>query len=778
MVRARIALALALTLIPLSGARAADLLIDGKASASVAQGLVAHATLSGPPGALAWLLVDTSPGPTMVLGHSLPVGFTPGMIIQFLGSLPPSGVLDLSGVMPFDLALLDLDAWLVAGLQVAPGPAGIQWTAGAHLHIADRDLQLAGNPLAVYPWFETPRAFNANAPVSVAVDPLRHPEAAGITADVYVVSKKSRAQWLGDDSLQDVSGAPDTVTFSADAIQASIFPISLPGMLDFDAGLGIGVGYDVVVDLDRNGRWNGADLIDGFSDEAGFYNVHDLTQAGPLAVTEVIYTGGTWLGQDLYYPSDIANMPGLLPLVIVSHGNGHNYQWYDHIGNQLASYGFVVMSHQNNTQPGVEAASTTTLTNTDYLLNNLDTIAGGALLGHLDTHRIMWIGHSRGGEGVARAFDRVFDGTYLPSKFTTADIKLISSMAPTDFLGTANSHPHGVPYHVWVGGADNDVSGCASTDIVQSYQLLGRAEGTRLATGLNGVGHGDFHDGGGGSVAAGPCLVGRPDTHTILRAHFLALAEHFLEGNLPSEDFLWRQWEHFRPMGAPDGNPCIVVNLQYRPTPVGQDTFVLDDFQSNPALDTSSSGGAVSGTVTLVAEGRLDDEDLAFTTPMNFNGFTEANATDTTRGLVLQYDGSANVDLSFDLPAAQHDVSRFAFLTFRAAQVTRHPLNVAALQDTTFRVELRDGAGHVAGASIGAWGGGIEEPYQRTGCGTGSAGWGNEFETIRIRLTDLQHDGTELDLTDVTSVTFRFGPSFSSPASGRLGFDDLMFTGE
>ena len=42
----------------------------------------------------------------------------------------------------------------------------------------------------------------------------------------------------------------------------------------------------------------------------------------------------------------------------MSHGNGHNYQWYDHIGRHLASYGYVVMSHENNTGPGSDAAST------------------------------------------------------------------------------------------------------------------------------------------------------------------------------------------------------------------------------------------------------------------------------------------------------------------------------------------------------------------------------------------------------------------------------------
>src|SRR5262249_54556053 len=313
-------------LIPLGVARAADLLIEGTASATIAQGLVAHVTLTGTPGAPTWLLVDTSPGPANELGQDLPVGFSPSMIILFLGQMPPSGEMDLSGVVPFDLPLINLDAYLVAGLANGPGAANFEWTSGAHLRIADRNMQLAGNPLPVYPWFETPRAFNHNAPVSVAVDPRLHPEAAGVTADVYVVSKKTRAQWLGDGTLSDVHGAPTTVTFSTDSIQTSTFPISLPGMLDSDAGIGVGVGYDVVVDLDRDGVWDNCDLIDGLSDEAGFYNVGDIVAAGPLAVTEVIYSGGTWLGQDLYYPTDIANGPRLRPVGIVSPGHGPNYQ--------------------------------------------------------------------------------------------------------------------------------------------------------------------------------------------------------------------------------------------------------------------------------------------------------------------------------------------------------------------------------------------------------------------------------------------------------------------
>lgn len=770
----RTALALALSVLSLSagGARAADLLVNGQPVASVTQGYPVSVTLSGTPGASAWLLANLDPGPTTAFGQTLPVGFTPTLSILFLGPLPPGGTLELGGDVPFDADLAGAAIYMVAAVAVAPEPPDYDWSAGAVLRIVDRDQPLAGNPLAAYPFFEHVSAFNVDAPVSVAVDPALHPQVVGRTGDVYVTAKKTRAQWLADGTLADVSGGAETVAFGAGGLQ--VVEVAAPGVLSADAGLGLGVGYDVVVDLDQDGLFDGDDLIDGLSDEAGLYRVHDTAAAGPLAVTEVIYSGGTWLGQDLYYPTDIASLPGPRPLVVVSHGNGHNYQWYDHIGFHLASYGFVVMSHQNNTVPGVESASTTTLTNTDYLLGNLGTIAGGVLQDRVDGHNILWIGHSRGGEGVVRAYDRIFDGTYVPARFGLADIRLVSSIAPTDFLGPNSANPHEVDYHLWVGGSDSDVTGCADNNIAQSFHLHDRAQGRRMLISLHGVGHGNFHNGGGNQWAVGPCLVGTPNTHAIMRGYLLPLALHHLQGNVPARDFLWRQWERFRPIGAPASNPCVVVDLNFRPGPA-EGPRVIDDFQSNPATNLSSSGGAVSGTVTFVAEGRLDDEDNSFTWDGDaFNGFTQGMASDATRGLVFEFNGGADVQLEFEVVPAAADVSGFEYLSFRAAQATRHPFTTPALQDTTFTVELRDGAGHVSAIDVGAFGGGLEEPYQRTACGTG-AGWGNEFETIRIRLGDFTRGGTGLDLADLAAITFRFGPSFSSPALGRLGLDDLAF---
>jgi len=262
-----------------------------------------------------------------------------------------------------------------------------------------------------------------------------------------------------------------------------------------------------------------------------------------------------------------------------------------------------------------------------------------------------------------------------------------------------------------------------------------------------------------------------------MRGYFLPLVKHVIEGNIPAKDYLWRQWESFRPIGSPSNadNACVFIDLQMRE---GNevDRFVVDDFQTNTSPTMSSSGGSVSGSVGNVAEGRLGDGNGNFTNSStdDFNGFTYATTADVSRGLVFEYDGDK--DLSFELLGDDQNVSRFTYFSFRAAQATRHPFTTSFLGDQIFSVSLTDSAGVTSTISNGAYGGGVEEPYQRSSCGSG-VGWGNEFETIRMRLSDFQHDGNGLNLCNIEAITFNFGPS-SGTAEGRLGIDDLQFTAE
>ena len=658
-------------------------------------------------------------------------------------------------------------------------------------------VQLAGNSLGDYPYFEYVKAFNEDATIEVAIDPTRFPQIVDQTCDIYVVQAKTGGEWWVDPSLVDVTpGGPQTETFGGSTIQEHTFTVTGPYDLDSDAGIGLGVGYDVVLDCDQDGQLGGGDYIDGLGNEAGLYVVHDTTQPGPLAVTEIQYSvvgpvfgiPTTCTDQNTFYPTDIASL-GQLPLIVIGHGGTHLYTWFDHFGYHFASYGYIVMSHENNTAPGVQSASLTTLGHTEAIIDQQDTIDGGVLEGHIDSSRIIWIGHARGGEGVVRAYDRVYSGEYTPTHFTLEDIVLVSSMAPTDFLGPSGSNPHNVPFCVWTASGDANVTGSASNDIVQTFHLHDRATGFRHSIVLQGVGHNWFHNGDVSPFFSGPCGIGQEATHAILKGYFLPLLKYYTEGNIPATDYFWRQHESFKPIGVPVGDYCpasggdavVVTKTYHNGAPTGN--FVIDDLQygeegvgyDDPAV--SSSGGAVTYTVQNLYEGRLDDNDLTFAwTPDDpMNGMIHAGPNDDTRGVVFNWNGT-DCYYEQEIIPEQRDLSEYLYLSFRACQGTRHPYTIVELGDLTFSVTLRDGSGTTSSINIGVYGGGIEEPYQRSGAGDG-VGWFNEMETIRIRLTDYLTNGSGLDLTDIEAVRFDVGPSWGSH-EGRIGLDDIELTND
>lgn len=644
--------------------------------------------------------------------------------------------------------------------------------------------ELAGNSLTQYPFFEYVRAFNVNAPVKVAIDPTRFPALVGDTCNIYVVSHKSASEWSANPALVDVTpGGALTQTFGGATIQANTFEVAGASTLNANAGAGLGVGYDVVLDCDQNGNLGAGDFIDGLNGEAGLYMVHDTTVLGPHAVTEEVYNldatfaagfdiPGNRLGQDLYFPTNAATM-GKLSVVIIGHGNGHDFRWYDHIGNHLASYGYVVMSHDNNTGDGTIAASTTTLGHTDAFIAMAEggTIAGGALVGHIDPRRIVWIGHSRGAEGVAIAYDRLFDGTHTPTNFSRADVRLISSMLPTDFQETDVANPHDANYHLWTASGDSDVNGGAGCNLCQTFHLHDRATGYRQSTVVQGTGHGFFHDGAGGPAFTGPCAIGENTTHQIQLGYLLPLVKHYVEGNVPALDFLTRQYESFHPIGVSTADPCVVVSNEYR-NGAAVGNFIIDDYQTQPTSGTSSSGGTVTFDVENLSEGRLDDNnsDFVWNAADPFNGATQGLSTDTTRGVVFDWTDTDRF-YEWQVPSGANDFSRFLYLSFRGAQGTRHPNTTAVPGDLTFSVTLRDAANTVKTINIGAYGGGLEQPYQRNN------GWHNEMETIRIRTTDFLNNASGLNLANIVAVRLNVGPSFGS-SRGRIVIDDLMLTND
>jgi hypothetical protein len=288
---------------------------------------------------------------------------------------------------------------------------------------------------------------------------------------------------------------------------------------------------------------------------------------------------------------------------------------------------------------------------------------------------------------------------------------------------------------------------------------------------VHGADHNDFNccgwddfDGPAGTA------IGRAEAQRVAMSTYLALIKHYVEDSAAARDFLWRQYETFRPIGV-DGDTIVVHEYIEGPRP---GVFVVDDFQTETSLSVSSSGGAVSGTVQNRFEGRHDDVDRTFTwsTGDPMNGMSRGRTDDLSRGTAFDWSPGADRFLEFEVIPSERDLTRFDWLSFRAGQGTRHPETVAEIGDTSFTVTLRDGSGGTSSIDFAAYGAGLGEPYQRTGSGVG-AGWQTEYEAIRIRLRDFLHDGSGLDRADVEAIRFDFGSGYGS-GRGRIAVDDLM----
>lgn len=657
------------------------------------------------------------------------------------------------------------------------GPCGLGFNLSNALTVnftaGPIETELAGQALPEFPHINFVNVFNELTSISATIDPDLHPQVLNQSAMAYVVDGRTRSEWDADPSLVDARGGATPVTFAGVDVAGNTFELD-GGSLATPTDARLSAGYDVVIDLDGDGLLSDGDFIDGRGDEDGLTVYRDPVALGPYSTIEAIHDhGGAMQRQRIYYPTNISSL-GQLPLVIVSHGNGHNFGWYDHIGEHMASWGYVVMAHQNNTMPGSNAASVTTLDNTDVFIGNLAAIEGGALVGHVDVNRIVWMGHSRGAEGIAIAYHKVFTGSFVPVNFTVDDIRLLTSIAPTDFTGPNLANPHDVPFQLLVGAADDDVTGEPSPPATQPYHLLTRATGQRMSVTYHGVGHGAFHDGQQGLVAAGPCIVGRGNTHRLMLGYLLPTLRHVVDGKAAAEEFLWRPWQSLKPIDAPAA-ACPDVCYEYWNGP-DPSAFVIDDFESEPSEFVSSSGGSLALDLVEWGEGVLQDGDgmFEYSSLDVMNGMTRNAPADDERGLVFQWSGMQSLEFEI-VPQARNFTER-TFLSFRACQMSRHPFTTVELADMEFQVTLRDGHGRTSTIEIAAYGSGIIEPYQRTGSGLG-AGWANEFETTRIRLSDFIAGGAELDLTDVVALRFEFGEG-DQPQFGRMGLDDIELVQE
>ena len=575
--------------------------------------------------------------------------------------------------------------------------------------------KLCGIPLDQFPHFNYLNTQNNSEDLYISIDPFKFPYLSLDVVNVYVVEHKTSEQWGMQPELVDVrlSGA-QSLLFNGSSLQDNSTLLIAANSLEIEQ-LYIGSALDVVLDVNKNGVLDHGDIIDTNDQKPGVYVIQDISVNGFFSIVENQHNGGARMQQKFYYPANV-NELDKLPLLIMAHGWTYNNDAYDFLGRHLASYGYVVAGINNNTlngsNPATEQSSIDIINNVDYIFENQNTILSGVLNGHIDFDNIAFAGHSTGGEAVVRAYNRLLSAETTSLYIDHTNVKLVISLAPVAFLSDSNSNMHQGNYALFVGGADTDASGLPQNNYTQTFSLYERAIGNKHAFYIHGAGHEDFADSGLEIWSYGPNELDVSQGNTITKTYVLALSDYYLKNNQACFDYISKSFTEFQPQGFSEQ---IIITNEYKAIS-SADIDVIDDFQTNSDPLLSSSGAVVTTDISSLNEILMKDHDGSFnwTGSQWSNGMSRARYGDNPRCLAFQFDAPKYLTYQFE---ETKDWSSVKELTFRVAQLTRHPNTLELDDNLDFTISIEDDNGVESNINFAAYNQFATSPYKRSNGG-------------------------------------------------------------
>jgi hypothetical protein len=678
------------------------------------------------------------------------------------------------------------------------------WTAKPVLGGCVNKLPVSGRSISGAPYFQYSDTFEVGENVYAALDPgIVDPANVSKMCSFYVIPNMGQAQWDTHpllNHLATLGGNPATVK-----IQVQGGCINANKVLIWPNASQIGE-YDIVADFGNNTPDPMAfaqddhydtplDIIDGYF-VAGFrvvedpgtlvdpglfagswnYTEADVDAMGLAGTVTVDDEGGPYvtpgafplvtrdvrLKANVCFPADAAGVsdPAQIsasqpdyPLVVIVHGNGHDYTAYDFLLQHFARNGFVAASIDNRYVNGNNLShGMAGLGRAHVFFHHLAVLK--AKFGSKLQNNVGVMGHSRGGEAVVK-IARLNQEQALGN-----NINGLLALAPTDRYGKETlADAFATPFFVLYGSRDGDVSGGAPGGQFDwratGFSLYDRASGAMKTMGfVYRATHNGFvttnYDNPGDS----------PLPEAAQRAITQAYANAFFRQHLRSE----ATWEGmFTGLWKPASVAAsgAEIYFQYR-VPGGK---VVDEFEGAvPDWQSSTLGGGVSHGGTLPSnpgEGRL------FDFPPTQPGL-DTQSPHYSNGLKVNWDQLGD-RLAWSIPAAHQDVSGFSVLSLRVTQKEASPSNTAN-QAQDFRVRLKDAANNERAIRASAFGP-IPFPDQRSN----SALRKSALAAVRIPLssyTIVCAGQPKVDLASVVEMSLEF----SIRATGEVEVDEIEFT--
>lgn len=261
--------------------------------------------------------------------------------------------------------------------------------------------------------------------------------------------------------------------------------------------------------------------------------VPDPTVPGPFDVAKVDYDEGLTIVTDdstgVTYPAELSGSvhfpstgDGPFPLLVFLHGrhatcdltvaeflgypcpetpitsNIDSYAGYDYLGELLASHGYVVVSFDANAINTFDSTGENGMAErAELMTETLDLVAawndgsetaapGPALAGRVDMERLGIMGHSRGGEGVARFIDENRNRT----DGTVYSLDAVFALAAVDFNDPITD---GVHFAALAPLCDGDVSNLQGTQAYDRSTYDPSDEFARVQFTVRGANHNFFN---------------------------------------------------------------------------------------------------------------------------------------------------------------------------------------------------------------------------------------------------------------------------------------------
>ncbi len=442
----------------------------------------------------------------------------------------------------------------------------------------------------------------------------------------------------------------------------------------------------------------------------------------------------------LYFPSSGPGqiLPGVTPypVIVFAHGRFHaapfigtNHKQASYLLQHLASWGFVVASV--NLDVVGQYGSPAAIPQRGQLINLTVSWlqAQPQYAGLLDFSRIVYIGHSRGGEGVFAA--------YQQNPAWLASIRAIGAIAPTNF------DVYSVPANAFViyGSQDGDVNNGWPIQLYDQTQTA--PSGSQVLKGfrwIEGANHFFFTD----SITFAPetnAQLTRAQHHEISRTYWTTWAAASALGDRPS---------YVRIAGDKEiqwSGAFKLHRIFYNPRQI---TF--DDFEQTPA----NPGRNTLGGTNLFAG-------LVGATEKTLNSAAASSYYHKTKGLTGSWNGPAQFEANI---AADLDVVGYPFLSVDVLQrynVASNPFG----QPQRFRITLVDANGNSAtrdNTDVAPW------PYPFTTSPNGPVK--SVLKTFRFPLSAFTSVQPLLDLQRIRTARL----NFDITPTGELALDGLSFT--